>query len=424
MSRRSFPSAALFGLATLACVASAFAADLSNAWSSWRYSRPISLPAGAAPVKLSVPLGIYSHLDEGFAELRVVDDLGKETPFLLYDHNIRAPIETRPARIRENSFVPGQYTQLVIELGAKPAFHNALEIETSATDFINWVEVAASDDARTWRIVKDRAPISNFRKENVVGSRMVRYSDNNARFLRVRIFESAHQFPVSLVDVSFSREFRQEPVRAPAPSPFAPDPSAPANVTRWIADLGPDAVPVSGVAIETSQPEFFRVVHMQTSDDGKDWQDFFSGEVYRYTESGKEATALRVCSHEGWHYRFWRIEVVNGNDAPLAEVKPTLLTIPYFVLFYPQTGRAYRLLYGNAAAKLPSYDLARTFDYQAEPGAPVATLGPEQLTANYRDPRPYSERHPVLLWIALAIAVALLAYTALRTLRAPKPAAQ
>jgi hypothetical protein len=421
MIRRALSSALLFFLVALAARS---AADLPSAWRSWRYSRPIVLPGDSALVKLSVPIEIYSHLDEGFAELRVVDDLGRETPFLLYDHNVRAPIETRSAQIRENSFVPSQYTQVVIDLGGRPTFHNALEIETPATDFINWVEIAASDDARTWRIVKDRAPISNFHKENIVGSRMVRYSDNNARFLRVRIFEPAHQFPVSLIDVSFSREFQQEPVRAPAPSPFKADPSAPADVSGWITDLGPDAFPVSGVAIETSQAEFFRVVHLQTSDDGKQWQDFFSGEVYRYTKSGKEASALRLCSHEGWHHRFWRVEVVNGNDAPLAEVKPTLLTIPYFVLFYPQAGRSYRLFYGNSAAKLPAYDLARTFDYRAEPGARIATLSAEEPTENYRDPRAYSERHPVLLWIALAIAVALLACTALRTLRAPKPAAE
>jgi hypothetical protein len=419
MIRRAF-ACVLFSLA-LAAATLATATDLPNPWRPWRYSRPIEISDHVGPSKISVPMNLYTRLDDGFSDLRIVDEAGREIPFLLYDKNIRAPVETRHATIRENSFVPDKYTQLVIDLGEKPAFHNAAEIHTPQTDFIDWVEVAASDDANVWRIVKDRAPISGFSKENIVGSRLVHYSDNNARFLRIRIFESARQFPVSSVDVLFSREF-QEPIRAALPSQFTPDPTAPAAASRWIADLGAGSFPVSGVAIETSQPEFFRIVHMQTSEDGQEWQYYFSGEIYRYKQGDKQAESLRVFSHEGWHQRFWRIEVLNGNDAPLADARPTLLTIPYLVLFYPQSGHSYRLIYGNSAAKTPRYDLSRTFDYQAEPGAKVASLGQEEATSNYLDPRPYTERHPYLLWFALIIAVILLAYAAFRALCAPTTA--
>jgi len=417
MIRRSCASI----IAVLVSALATTATDLPSPWRSWPFSRPIQITDPTGPSRISIPANLYARLDDGFADLRIVDDLGKEIPLILYDKNIRAPIETRHAVIRENSFVPDKYTQLVMALGEKAAFHNALEIHTSQTDFIHWVEIAASDDAKTWRIVKDRAPISSFSKENIVGSRLVFYSDNNARFLRVRIFEAARQFPVSSVDVLFSREF-QEPIRTSLPAQFTPDNTAPATCSRWVADLGTGSFPVSGVAIETSQPEFFRVVHLQTSQDGQEWQPYFSGEIYRYKKGGKQAESLRIYSHEGWHQRFWRIEVLNGNDAPLSDAKPTLLSIPYFVLFYPQSGRSYRLLYGNSAAKQPHYDLSRTFDYHTEPSAKVATLGDEDATANYLDPRPYTERHPHLLWFALVIAVFLLGYAAFRALRSPATA--
>src|SRR5215471_3135884 len=207
----------------------AFAADLPEQWRAWRYSRAIDISSGSAPLKVTVPTDIYAHLDAGLAEFRVVNDLGSEIPFILYDENTRTPIETHPAAIREISFLPGKYTQLVLDLGPRTAFHNALEVQTSETDFIDWVEIAASDDAKTWRIVKDRAPISGFRKENIAGSRLVRYSDNNARFLRVHIFEATHPFRVSSVSVSFSCELR-EPVRVILPSPFTTDSTAPSTV--------------------------------------------------------------------------------------------------------------------------------------------------------------------------------------------------
>jgi hypothetical protein len=53
----------------------------------------------------------------------------------------------------------------------------------------------------------------------------------------------------------------------------------------------------------------------------------------------------------------------------------------------------------------------------SKPAAPTVEPGPEELTSNYADPRPFTERHPTLLWVALAVAIILLAFTALRTLR-------
>src|SRR5207249_12113835 len=96
--------------------------------------------------------------------------------------------------------VPGQFTQVVLDLGDRAGFHNSLRVQTSESDFINWVEVAASDDAHQWRIVNARAPISRFRKENLEGNQTVRYSENNARYLRVRIQESEHTFKVTGVE--------------------------------------------------------------------------------------------------------------------------------------------------------------------------------------------------------------------------------
>jgi hypothetical protein len=404
--------------ASVALGLAAFAANLPGPWRSWRYSRPIEISDSSGASKISIPADIFPRVASGFADLRIIDEAGREIAFVRYDKNVRPPIQSRRATIRENSFVPDQYTQLVIDLGEKASFHNTIQVNTTATDFMYWADVAASDDAETWRIVNDRAPIAVLRKEHIAGSRQVHYSDNNARFLRVRIFDPTQQFPVTTVQVMFSRE-AQEPTRASLPAQFSPDPTAPATSSRWVADLGPGSFPVSGVAFETTQPEFFRVVHIETSEDGKEWQYFFSGEIYRYTQGDKQAESLRVLSRESGPRRFWRVEVLNGNDAPLVDAKPTLLMIPYFLVFYPQSGHSYRLIYGNSKAQLPHYDLSQTFDYHAESSAKIAALGAEEATSDYRDPRPYTEKHANVLWFAVVVAVILLAWAAFGAMRMP-----
>jgi hypothetical protein len=117
--------------------------------------------------------------------------------------------------------------------------------------------------------------------------------------------------------------------------------------------------------------------------------------------------------------RYLRVEILNGDDAPLNGVTLSASMVPHLVLFRPATGHSYRLAYGNEKAQSPSYDLQRTLHIGATEEVLADQLGPEQENAAYQDPRPFSERHPAVLWGSLAVAVLLLGYTALRTMRTP-----
>ena len=81
---------------------------------------------------------------------------------------------------------------------------------------------------------------------------------------------------------------------------------------------------------------------------------------------------------------------------------------------------AYTLYFGDPALASPRYDYATLFAH--EPNAAKAALGPEQPNPTWHprpDPRPFTERHPALLWIALIAVVALLGAIALRSARRP-----
>jgi Protein of unknown function (DUF3999) len=412
------------GVASAAMFTSAFAdSNAPDAWRAWRYSRAIELPVDvanpSAAARIEIPFDLYRHSEHDLSDLRIIDENGAETPFLFYGPQFQPPIENRAATLREQSFLPNEYTQLVIDLGPMTVFHNGVEIRTSETNFINWVEIAVSDDAKTWRIVKDRAPISSFVRENIAGSRLVRYPDTNARYIRERIFEPAHRFPVSSASVLFVQEPKETPQET-LPIALQLDLKAAKNSTRWMMDLGQSNIPVDGVRFATTQPQFFRIVRLQSSDDNENWVEYCDGEVYRYKQAEKQTESLQVTTpFVYWKPRYWRIEILNANDAPLTGVSATLLATPRVLLFYPQPGHAYRIIYGNASAKQPTYDLARTFDPHTWPQAVPATLANEAATANFIDTRPFTERHPYVLWIAFLFAVAALGYAALRALKSP-----
>jgi hypothetical protein len=413
-------------LALAALAATAFAADLPSAWRSWRYSRAIASQQPGVLNCVIIDREVFAHSESRLADLRIIDDLGAEQPFELRS---RLTVPTAPvtfsAIVRENSYVPGQFTQIVAYLGERPNFYNSIRVLTPESDFINWVEVDASDDAHLWRIVNPRAPISRFRKDGLEGSQTIRYSENNARYLRLRIQEPAHQFPVTGVEVlayPAAEKRIANPTDAALTETVSPDAASPPAQTKWTADLGTETIPVAEVSFETTQPEFYRAVRLSTSADAKEWQPAGGGEIYRYAIAGKTEESLRVRCYELWGPRYWRIEILNASDAPLSAVRMSIAMNVRFALFHPKEGRTYRLLYGNARATSPQYDLARTLHIEANEVMLHPSLGPEELTSNYADPRPFTERHPNLLWFALAIAVVFLGYAALRALRTPNAA--
>jgi hypothetical protein len=422
MTRRIFSLLLFFA----AFGASVLSTDLPSAWRAWRYSRSIQPEHADTLNFVTLDRAIFSHSENQLADLRMIDDLGQELPYEVRSQITPPPDPVRvAATLRENSFVPGKFTQVVLDLGEHTGFHNNLRVQTNESDFINWVEVAASDDAHLWRIVNARAPISRFRKENLEGNQTIRYSENNARYLRLRIQEAAHTFEVTGVEVFSSPAMKTE---SPAEtgvlltSLLTPDSNGAPSQTQWTVDLGSAAIPVAKFNFDTTQPEFYRAVRLLTSTDQKEWQSVGGGEIHRFVVNGKTEESLGVQCYGMWGPRFWRVEVLNANDAPLSAVHLSLVIPLRFVLFHPAQNRSYRLIYGNARATSPQYDLGRTLHIQANEVIVHLELGTEEATSNYADPRPFTERHPNLLWVALGVAVVLLGSAALRAMRTPSPA--
>ena len=393
------------------------AAPLPSAWINWRYSRPITLPAAdtARLAGLPLPQDVYLHATLGLPDIRIIDDTGAEVPYARYTRPGSTISKTLPAETLENSFSRGNYTQLVLSVGASPPFHNSVEIRTSEPDFIEWVSVEASDDAHEWRTVEDRAPIFRFRQQNREGMQTLRYSPNNARYLRIRVLDGGRKFPIESAQV-FSNTI-EAPERAYLDESIVDDPAGRAGENSWRVDLGTLALGVQEVRFAVNPAEFIRAVQISTSDDAITWTAVARGEIYRFRSGASEEEHLRVDVPGDLAARFWRITVVNGNDAPLPGVIPALYTTPVHFAFQQQPGRSYRLLYGQPRAADPQYDLARRVTPEQEDAAIPAQLGTEEETSNYIDPRPWTEKNRYVLWVVMGIAALLLGYSAIRSLR-------
>ena len=119
-----------------------------------------------------------------------------------------------------------------------------------------------------------------------------------------------------------------------------------------------------------------------------------------------ECLRLGVAGRE----RVLRVRLRNRDDRPL-EVRGASVRVPAErVVFEAAASREYRLVYGSSDPP-PVFDLSRTVGDPAAwaAGAREAALSaPRRLVADRAEGRPWTERHPALLWAGLVAVVAAL----------------
>jgi hypothetical protein len=112
------------------------------------------------------------------------------------------------------------------------------------------------------------------------------------------------------------------------------------------------------------------------------------------------------------------ITVDNGDNPPLQLTSVQPLSVERRVYFDPQGKATLKLYYGDDKLSAPIYDYAKFFHLD-ESAAP-APLGPGAHNNAYTgrpDERPWSDRHPAVLWAAMLLAVAALTAVAIRGLK-------
>jgi hypothetical protein len=169
--------------------------------------------------------------------------------------------------------------------------------------------------------------------------------------------------------------------------------------------------------IDPSQGNFRREIDIRGPQD----QSFGSSEISRIhmQRNGQkvdvEQTSLDLCGNcQG----ILKAVIHNGDDTPLRIASAHLLQVERRIYFDSYAAFRPWIYYGDDKLGRPEYDYAKLF--QKEKTAVPVALGVEEVNAAYTgrpDPRPWSDRHPAILWTAIIAAVLILGVVAVRSLK-------
>jgi hypothetical protein len=383
--------------------------------------------AGPGVVVVTLDRDVYETAREDLGDLRVVDDRGRETPYLLARVDGRRAEPRRPA-FRDVSFVRGRKAMATLDFGA-PTLKSRLALTLSGDNFRRRVTVEGRNRREPeWATLVDQAYVFAVPPPAAARYETVLLPENNHQLLRVTVFHGPDDPErIEILDARADVEESRRPREAPLDARATVAEDARARETVVTLDLGARRQPFRGIVIDAADARFWRGAAVEARIDPPPgaagpplaWTYLGEGALYRVESGDGDVRECRRIDVAGRH-RVIRVRIRNRDDAPLEGVAATVLAPVERLAFEAAPGRAYRLTYGDDRRLAPVYDLARTAGdphlYAAR--AAEARLGtPAVLVAEGR-PAPWTDRHPALLWGGLVAAVLTLGALTRQALKA------
>lgn len=356
---------------------------------------------------------VWRHARPDLTDLRLYSG-GNEVPFawrIEYASDNHMHVATRILDLGATK----EGVQFVVDTGAASGAHNRIELEISRSNFVAQAHVAAADDVKATKWVElGTFPLFELSRERLGQNNAITLaSPVTMRYLKVVVTsplkpEDIHAANVVL-HASSAAQWRDIGV-TPTCSTQGRE-----TVCTWEQERNE---PMERVLFTVDGKQNFSRRAELLGDKGR---LLSAGQVQR-VHLMREGRAL-VCDQlwlDTWQQRNekYKLVIKNGDDPVL----PGLRVQPQLVerrMYFDPPQADVRLYYGDEHSPPPDYEYARLF--QRESNATEAKLSAEEKNTAYvprPDERPWTDKHPAVLWGAMVAAVAGLGALALRGLKA------
>jgi hypothetical protein len=399
----------------------------------FHFERPLQGVQSGGQNCVTLDAGIFGHASPGLADLRLYGD-GTETPHKI----VMSEAAEGGEKVVDPLNLGKRAGQTVFDARMPDGSYSDLQLAVTAQDFIATVTVtgsAAEVGSGGGKETKVGSfTIFDLTRQKLGRSTVLHLPESDFRFLHFRI-----EGPISPEKIT-GLSVERLPARPPKFETVAQSGQVVQKDHKSVVEFTvPAGVPVDRIVfVPGASPALFsRDVNVNVepvvktpANDGTEPPAAVTGQGnllrLHSVENGhridQERLEMEAPRAEFGAAAKWTISIDNGDDAPIQLKMVELQMRQRSLCFEAGSKTSYTLYYGDPGLTAPRYDYAALFSLQN--GAAAAGLGAELANSEYQarpDERPFSERHPLLLWAALGGIVVLLGGIALGSVkRAPK----
>jgi hypothetical protein len=415
-----------------------------------RYARAIHVPSSTGQACAALDGTVYSHAAPSLADMRIfpAQAAGKNAHEVPYAVTLSEAVteETQQARLLNLGANNGNI-EFDLEMPNRAYTDVTLDIDPAVQDFLATATVTGSDALHAGNATAlGEFTLFDLTSQHLSRDTTLPLAESTFRYLHVVMSvantpgaaASAARFAPAMVEGAEAPPSREAQILYTTVAE-AKAVTTVGRETRATFEL-PVRVPVERVLFVLApgfKGNFSRDVRVTALSEAKDdangdsrapLPETMSGTILRVytTESGREihTEELGLPAILGANLQSAaKVEVTieNGDDQPLpiAAVRLEMRQRELCFEAAEAAGNALALYYGDPKLQGPVYDYERLFVAADKPM--VATLGPEATNPQYRAPaaemRPFTDRHPEVLWIALIAVICALGMVALKASR-------
>jgi Protein of unknown function (DUF3999) len=163
-----------------------------NEWEKWRNIISSGEQSSVGYALVELDLKVFDHSNENLSDLRVVDQDGITSPYLILETEPNARLSRLPVSIVDQGVI-GETSHWILDLGYRNIPTSRIEFQPAINNFHRQFEIARSNDRNNWFPVGDGeiidVKIGGLKREQL----FLNYDEIHARYLRIRVFNRDDQ---------------------------------------------------------------------------------------------------------------------------------------------------------------------------------------------------------------------------------------
>lgn len=417
----------------------------------FRFLRAVDRGAAQGEELLAVPLDsdVYAETQADWADLRLWDAAGTETPYLLervterLTERVRTACPSTIVTLREE----GMGIAVHARLDEKAPAADGISFVTPLTNYERRVRVSGSNDGQAWTtLVEDglifdysrymdvasrdlALPVNTFREFQIVVEEVTDTKESPLLELTRRLRDGKEEERVERTTVE-RRPFRidrldfwhiarrevQQQAKLVAYPPAAFQSEEDQERRQTVLRVQTRREPLTQFTLLSPSRNFHRRVTAQVSvvREGKPaWQELAQATLFRFSFRSQQREELTVCFPERRETEY-RLLVDNADSPPVQFTGVQAEGPRYRMVFLAAEGQTYRCVYGADEVARPTYDTAPITAALQQGFPPVdAPLSPPSANPQYTPaPLTFSRvlNHPVFLGVAIGLMVLVLGW--------------